>query len=103
VDNCRFPGHGGFHSIQLTERIKLSSGGSGAIAMNMHWDNLTDREKLDLVRRDMSRIETTLSALLSELDVTWNAMKETRSELGKINKDVATLRSLWPQKYSRTG
>ncbi len=51
----------------------------------------------------MNRIETTLSALLSELDVTWNAMKETRSELGKINKDVATLRSLWPQKYSRTG
>jgi hypothetical protein len=71
--------------------------------MNMHWDNLTDRQKLDLVRRDMNRIETTLSALLSELDITWNAMKETRSELGKINKDVATLRSLWPQKYSRTG
>ncbi len=70
--------------------------------MNMHWDHLTDRQKLDLVRRDMNRIETTLSALLSELDVTWNAMKETRSELGRINKDVATLRSLWPQKYSRT-
>jgi len=69
----------------------------------MHWNNMTDREKLEVVRRDMNRIETTLSALLSELDVTWNAMKETRSELSKLNKDVATLRSLWPQKYSRAG
>jgi hypothetical protein len=69
----------------------------------MHWNNMTDSEKLELVRRDMNRIEKTLSALLSELDVTWNAMKETRSELGKINKEVATLRALWPQKYSRTG
>jgi hypothetical protein len=102
VDNRRFLGHGSFHAIQLPKRIKLSSAGPRAIAMNMHWDHLTDRQKLDLVRRDMNRIETTLSALLSELDVTWNAMKETRSELGKINKDVATLRSLWPQKYSRT-
>jgi hypothetical protein len=64
---------------------------------------MTDREKLEIVRCDMNRIERTLSALLSELDVTWNAMKETRSELGKISKDVATLRALWPQKYSRTG
>ena len=71
--------------------------------MDMHWNNMTDREKLEVVHRDMNRIETTLSALLSELDVTWNAMKETRSELSKINKDVATLRSLWPQKYSRAG
>jgi hypothetical protein len=71
--------------------------------MDTHWNNMTDREKLEVVHRDMNRIETTLSALLSELDVTWNAMKETRSELSKINKDVATLRSLWPQKYSRAG
>ena len=64
---------------------------------------MTDREKLEIVRCDMNRIETTLSALLSELDVTWNAMKETRAGSGKINKDVATLRALWPQKYSRAG
>ena len=69
----------------------------------MHWNSMTDREKLEIVHSDMLRIETTLSALLSDLDVTWNAMKETRSELGEITKDVATLRSLWPQKYSRTG
>ena len=43
------------------------------------------------MRSDVHRIEATLSALLSELDVTWNAMKETRTELGKITKDVATL------------
>jgi hypothetical protein len=69
----------------------------------MHWNRMTDREKMEIVRNDILRIEATLSALLSELDVTWSAMKETRSELGKITKDVATLRSLWPQRYSRTG
>jgi len=72
-------------------------------AMDARWNRMTDRERLEIVRSDMHRIEATLSALLSELDVTWNAMKETRTELGKITKDVATLRSLWPQKYSRTG
>ena len=58
---------------------------------------MTDRERLEIVRSDMHRIEAMLSALLSELDLTWNAMKETRTELGKITKDVATLRSLWPR------
>ena len=71
--------------------------------MDARSSRMTDRERLEIVRSDMHRIEATLSALLSELDVTWNAMKETRTELGKITKDVATLRSLWPQKYSRTG
>ncbi len=71
--------------------------------MDVGWNRMSDREKLETVRSDVHRLEATLSALLSELDVTWNAMKETRLELGKITKDVATLRSLWPQKYSRTG
>ena len=71
--------------------------------MDFRWTSMSDREKLEVVRSDVHRLEATLSALLSELDVTWNAMKETRIEIGKITKDVATLRSLWPQKYSRTG
>ncbi|MFZ0524809.1 MAG: hypothetical protein WA776_01695 [Xanthobacteraceae bacterium] len=71
--------------------------------MDVRWNIMTNRERLEIVRSDMHRIEAMLSALLSELDVTWNAMKETRTELGKITKDVATLRSLWPRKYSRTG
>ena len=87
----------------MPPRIKLSFGTFKAKAMNPRWHSMTDREKLDIVRSDVHRLEATLSALLSELDVTWNAMKETRIELGKITKDVATLRSLWPQKYSRTG
>jgi hypothetical protein len=71
--------------------------------MYVLWNDMTDREKLESLHRDMQRIEATLSALLSDLDVTWNGMKETRLELGKITKDVATLRALWPRNYSRTG
>lgn len=78
-------------------------GNFGIRAMDVRWNRMSDREKLEIVRSDVHRIEATLSALLSELDITWNAMKETRTELGKITKDVATLRSLWPRKYSRTG
>jgi hypothetical protein len=75
----------------------------GAKDMGVSWHGMTDREKLETLHREMHRIETTLSALLCDLDATWNGMKETRSELGKINKEVATLRSLWPNRYTRAG
>jgi len=71
--------------------------------MNVLWHDLTDREKLESLQRQMHRIEITLSALLADFDATWSGMKETRAELGRINKEVATLRSLWPSKYSKAG
>jgi hypothetical protein len=73
--------------------------------MATDWYNMTVHEKLDALRRDMAGIHAVLNALSSDVDQTWDAMRETRSGLDKITKDVATLKSLWPytKKYSQTG
>jgi hypothetical protein len=74
--------------------------------MAKSWDDMTYHEKLELLRQDMARIYAALSARARYEDETWEALKGTRSELGKITKDIATLKALWsyPQKkYSRTG
>lgn len=64
---------------------------------------MSDHEKLEFLQRQMHRIEITLSALLTDFDATWSGMQETKTALGKINKEVATLRSLWPGKYAKAG
>lgn len=71
--------------------------------MNLLWHQMSDHEKLESLQRQMHRIEIMLSALLTDFDATWTGMQETRTELGKINKEVATLRSLWPNRYSKAG
>jgi hypothetical protein len=67
------------------------------------WDDLTDSEKLDILARAMTQIQAAHNALTSDLDKTWDALRATKSELGKMTKEVSTLRALWPKKYSRTG
>jgi hypothetical protein len=70
------------------------------------WNDMTYHEKLETLRQDMARIHATVIALTRDQDETWDALKGTRSELGKIAKDVATLKALWPhpqKKYFRTG
>jgi hypothetical protein len=71
--------------------------------MNVLWTEMSDHEKLESLQRQMHRLEIMLSALLTDFDATWSGMQETRTELGRINKEVATLRSLWPNKYSKAG
>ncbi len=71
--------------------------------MNVAWPSMTDHEKLESMQHQMHRLEIMLSALLTDFDATWSGMLETRTELGRINKEVATLRALWPQKYSKAG
>jgi len=71
--------------------------------MNVHWSDMSDHEKLESLQHQMHRLEIMLSALLTDFDATWAAMQETKAELGRINKDVATLRSLWPTKYAKAG
>jgi hypothetical protein len=67
------------------------------------WDDMFYSEKLDILARAMTQIQAAQTALTSDLDGTWEALRATRSELGKMAKEVATLRALWPKNYSRTG
>lgn len=69
--------------------------------MTLPWDKLTSHEKIEILRRELVQVRTTQHALASDLDGTWDALRETRAELGKFTKIVATLRALWPKNYSR--
>ncbi len=71
--------------------------------MTTSWNDMTDDEKLKILGQAMVQIHAAQNALISDLDGTWDALTATRLELGKIAKEVATLRSLWPKKYSRAG
>jgi len=71
--------------------------------MTTSWNDMTDHEKLEILWRAMAQIHAAQNATTSDLDETWDALRATRSELGKITKDVATLRALWPKRYSRAG
>jgi hypothetical protein len=69
--------------------------------MGKPWHKMSPDEKIEILWRAIDRINTVQIALASDMDGTWDALRTTRSELGKITKDVATLRSLWPKNYSR--
>jgi len=71
--------------------------------MPKSWDYMTEREKLENLRQAIFQIQSALNVITSDLDEGWEAMRATRTEVAKITKDVATLRALWPKKYSRTG
>jgi uncharacterized coiled-coil DUF342 family protein len=67
---------------------------------------MTYNEKIETLRADMAHLQTKISAMISDFGETWNAMRETRSELDKVKKDVGTLKALWPypqKKYSKAG
>ena len=67
------------------------------------WDDMTCDEKLESLRRDVTRMVQVLTELMSDVDGGWAVMRGTSSQLGRINKDVATLKALWPhtKKYAR--
>jgi archaellum component FlaC len=73
--------------------------------MANHWENMNHHEKLETLRRGMAQILDAINALSSDIDGTCDAMKGTRSDVGKIAKEVGTLRALWPytRKYSQAG
>jgi hypothetical protein len=70
--------------------------------MATNWDDMTYHEKLETLRRVLVEIHTLLTNRSFDEDETWDAMRGMRSELGKMSKDIATLKALWPKKYSRT-
>ena len=97
---CRQPRN--FHLLPRGHAVR-SAVGRGERRITKSWDNMTYHDKLEILRREMTRLHAALHAVTCDLDETWDAMRETRSEVDKITKDVATLRSLWPRRYSRAG
>jgi hypothetical protein len=88
--------------------------------MTKSWEDMTHHEKLEMLRRTITQTHATQEAVKTEIDQVWNALRAARTafedttvevstlktlrfELGKILKEVATLRALWPKSYSRTG
>jgi hypothetical protein len=69
--------------------------------MAKSWGEMTYHEKLETLRQEIARIHAAINALTRNEEETWEAMRGIRSELGKITKDVATLKALWPRNYSR--
>jgi hypothetical protein len=88
--------------------------------MAKSWDVMTANEKIEILGQTMAQIHAAQNALTSDLDSTWEALRAIRTELdrysnevgtlsairanvGKLTKEVATLKSLWPKSYARTG
>jgi hypothetical protein len=65
------------------------------------WGEMTYHEKLETLRQEITRLRGAISALTRNEDETWEGIRAIRSELAKITKDIATLKSLWPRNYSR--
>jgi hypothetical protein len=67
------------------------------------WDDVL--EQIDSLKQDMRRIVDAITLTASDLDQTWEALRKAQSDLGRLNREVATLRALSPytRKYARTG
>jgi len=73
------------------------------LGMADEWDDLLS--KIESLKQDMRRIVDAVTITAFDLDQTWEALKKAQLDLGRLNKEAATLRalSLDPRKYTRTG
>jgi hypothetical protein len=107
-------------SYWASSGLCAGSGPFGEKHMTKSWEDMTHHEKLEMLRRTITQTHATQEAVKTEIDQVWNALRAARTafedttvevstlktlrfELGKILKEVATLRALWPKSYSRTG
>jgi hypothetical protein len=67
------------------------------------WDDVL--KQIESLKQDMRRIADAITLTASDLDHTSEALKKAQSDLGRLNKQVATLRTLSPytKKYAQTG
>jgi septal ring factor EnvC (AmiA/AmiB activator) len=76
-----------------------------AISRSMadEWDDVL--KEIESLKQDMHRIVDAITLTASDLDQTWDALEKAQSDLGRLNKQVATLRALSPytKKYARIG
>jgi hypothetical protein len=73
------------------------------LGMVDEWDDILS--KIESLKQDMHRIVDAVTITASDLDLTWEALKKAQLDLGRLNKEAATLRALLPdtRKYTRTG
>jgi len=60
------------------------------------WEDMTYHEKLENTRQDMLQLRADLYGLRSELEKEWEAMRDVRSLIGRVDKEVGTIRALSP-------
>jgi hypothetical protein len=67
------------------------------------WDDVL--KEIESLKQDMHRIADAIALIAADLDQAWEASRIAQSDLGRLNKQVATLRTLSPytRKYARTG
>jgi hypothetical protein len=79
--------------------------GDSAISRSMadEWDDVL--KQIESLKQDMHRIADAIALTASDLDQTWEALRKAQSDLGRLNREVATLRALSPytRKYARIG
>jgi septal ring factor EnvC (AmiA/AmiB activator) len=67
------------------------------------WDDVL--KEIESLKQEMRRIVDAITMTTSDLDQTWEAVRKAQSDLGRLNKQVATLKVLAPytRNYARTG
>jgi len=64
--------------------------------MRKSWDEMTYNERLERMRQDLLQLRADFYALRSDLEKEWDAMREIRSVIGRVDKEVGTIRALSP-------
>jgi len=65
------------------------------------WEDMTYHQKLENMRQDLLALRADLHGLRSELEKEWEAMRDIRSVIGRVDKEVGTIRALSPHLASR--
>jgi hypothetical protein len=64
--------------------------------MPKKWDELSQPEKIEELRRDMLRIYDAFNALASDVGRTWSFTRETSAKLSAVAKAVEALEDRLP-------
>ena len=69
--------------------------------MAKKWDDLSQSEKIEDLRRDMLRIYEAVNALASDVGRTWSFTRETSAKLSEVAKAVEALEEKLPKAANR--
>jgi hypothetical protein len=66
------------------------------------WEQLSQSEKIEDLRRDMLRIYSAVNALATDVGRTWSFTRETSAKLSEVAKAVGALEGRLPTARSKT-